>query len=74
MIAISDDGQGYPPAMLEHQADYVLGINMSSGSTGLGLYFGQRIAELHQRNGVQGRIALANEGALGGGEFRIYLP
>ncbi|PKM29949.1 MAG: histidine kinase [Gammaproteobacteria bacterium HGW-Gammaproteobacteria-11] len=74
VIAISDDGQGYPAAMLEHQSEYVLGINMSSGSTGLGLYFGQRIAELHQRNGVQGRIALANDGALGGGEFRIYLP
>jgi K+-sensing histidine kinase KdpD len=74
VIAIGDDGQGYPPSMIEHQSDYVLGINMSTGSTGLGLYFGQRIAELHQRNGVQGRIELRNDSTLGGGEFRIYLP
>ena len=74
VITISDDGSGYPPAMLENQSDYILGINMSTGSTGLGLYFGQRIAELHQRNGNSGHIALSNGGALGGGEFRIWLP
>lgn len=74
VIAIRDDGQGYPPSMIEHQSDYVLGINMSTGSTGLGLYFGQRIAQLHQRNGVQGHIELSNDSPLGGGEFRIYLP
>lgn len=74
VIAIGDDGQGYPPSMIEHQSDYVLGINMSTGRTGLGLYFAQRIAQLHQRNGVQGRIELRNDSPLGGGEFRIYLP
>lgn len=74
LISISDDGQGYPPAMIEKQSDYVLGIDMSTGSTGLGLYFGQRIAQLHERNGVTGRIALSNGSALGGGEFRIWLP
>lgn len=74
VISISDDGQGYPPSMIEDQSDYVLGINMSTGSTGLGLYFGQRIAELHQRNGQQGHIQLLNGGPLDGGEFRIYLP
>ena len=74
VIAISDDGRGYPPSMIENQSNYVLGINMSTGSTGLGLYFGQRIAELHQRNGVQGHIDLRNDGPLGGGESRIYLP
>lgn len=74
VISISDDGQGYPPSMIEDQSDYVLGINMSTGSTGLGLYFGQRIAELHQRNGQQGHIQLLNDGPLNGGEFRIYLP
>jgi len=74
VIAIVDDGQGYPSNMIESQSDYVLGINMSTGSTGLGLYFGQRIAQLHQRNGVQGHIELRNDSPLGGGEFRIYLP
>ncbi|MFN3578882.1 MAG: sensor histidine kinase [Pseudomonas sp.] len=74
VIAISDDGQGYPPSMIEHQSDYVLGINMSTGSTGLGLYFGQCIAQLHQRNGIKGHIELLNDCPLGGGEFRIWLP
>tara|TARA_B100001059_G_scaffold235653_1_gene282080 strand:+ start:636 stop:1346 length:711 start_codon:yes stop_codon:yes gene_type:complete len=74
VLAISDDGDGYPKSMLEAQSDYILGINMSSGSTGLGLYFGARIAEQHQRNGVYGHITISNNSALGGGEFRIYLP
>ncbi|GGE53205.1 histidine kinase [Halopseudomonas oceani] len=74
VITISDDGSGYPAAMLENQSDYILGINMSTGSTGLGLYFGGRIAQLHQRSGITGRIALSNGGELGGGEFRIWLP
>jgi K+-sensing histidine kinase KdpD len=74
LLSINDDGVGYPTAMLDHQADYVLGLNQSSGSTGLGLYFAARIAELHERNGVRGRIELRNGGPLGGGEFRIYLP
>jgi signal transduction histidine kinase len=74
LLSINDDGVGYPPAMLDQQADYVLGLNQSSGSTGLGLYFAARIAELHERNGVVGRIELRNGGPLGGGEFRIYLP
>ena len=73
-IAISDDGLGYPPQMIERQSDYVLGIDMSTGSTGLGLYFGERIARLHQRNGVSGHIELTNDSRLGGGEFRIWLP
>lgn len=73
-LAISDDGQGYPAAMIDKQSEYVLGIDMSTGSTGLGLYFGERIARLHQRNGVEGHIRLSNDSRLGGGEFRIWLP
>lgn len=73
-ISINDDGVGYPATMIEKQADYAMGINPISGSTGLGLYFAARIAERHQRNGVCGRIELANGGALGGGLFRLFLP
>jgi signal transduction histidine kinase len=73
-IVINDDGAGYPASMIEKQADYALGINQISGSTGLGLYFAARIAEQHQRNGVCGRIELANGGALGGGVFSLFLP
>ena len=74
VLTINDDGDGYPPQMIERQAEYVQGINHSSGSTGLGLYFAARIAGLHQRGGVSGRTEIANGGVLGGGVFRLYLP
>lgn len=74
VIMINDDGPGYPPSMIEFQSDHVQGINHASGSTGLGLYFAAQIAARHQRNGVCGRIELANGGALGGGMFSLYLP
>lgn len=74
VLAINDDGVGYPAQMIEQQSNYVLSINFSTGSTGLGLYFAGRIAQLHQRDGVCGHIELRNGGSLGGGEFRIYLP
>ncbi|VVN33448.1 sensor histidine kinase [Pseudomonas fluorescens] len=74
VLSINDDGDGYPAEMLERQADYVQGINHSSGSTGLGLYLANRIAALHQRNGVEGRTEIRNGGPLGGGVFSLYLP
>lgn len=74
VLTINDDGDGYPPEMLERQADNVQGINHSTGSTGLGLYFATRIAALHQRNGVVGRTEISNGGPLGGGVFSLYLP
>jgi len=74
VLTINDDGNGYPAQMIERQDEYVQGINQSSGSTGLGLYFAGRIAELHQRNGVRGRTRIANGGPLGGGLFSLYLP
>jgi len=74
VISVNDDGPGFPEHMIEHQTDYVLGINQSSGSTGLGLYFAANIAKQHQRQGVPGHIEIANGGELGGGLFSIYLP
>lgn len=74
LLSINDDGPGYPQQMIDQQADYVLGINQASGSTGLGLYFAARIAALHERNGVHGHIEIANGGKLGGGLFSIVLP
>lgn len=74
VLGINDDGPGYPPALIESQSAYVQGINSVSGSTGLGLYFAARIAERHERNGVVGRVELANGGRLGGGYFKLYLP
>lgn len=65
---------GYPEEMLDQQSNYVLCLKHSTGSTGLGLYFAGRIAELHERQGQRGHIELANGAPLGGGVFRIYLP
>lgn len=73
-IVINDDGPGYPAHMIENQTDYVQGINQGTGSTGLGLYFAARIARLHERNGVHGRIEIANGGVLGGGKFSLFIP
>ena len=74
VITVNDDGEGYSSQMIEHQANYVQGINHTTGSTGLGLYFAARIAALHQRNGVEGRTEIGNGGPLGGGLFSLYLP
>lgn len=74
VLTVNDDGAGYPMAMIARQGEYVQGINQSSGSTGLGLYFAARIAALHQRNGVCGHVEIDNGGPLGGGLFRLYLP
>lgn len=73
-ITINDDGPGYPAYLIERQTDYVQGISQSTGSTGLGLYFAAHIARLHVRNGIQGRIEIANGGVLGGAMFSITLP
>ncbi|KPX52182.1 ATP-binding protein [Pseudomonas amygdali] len=73
-ITLNDDGPGYPAYLIERQTEYVQGINQGSGSTGLGLYFAAHIARLHVRNGMRGRIEIANGGVLGGAMFSIYLP
>lgn len=74
IIEISDDGPGYPANMVEQAASYMLGINHSTGSTGLGLFFAGQVAQLHQKNDQKGHIALHNGRRLPGGEFRLYLP
>jgi signal transduction histidine kinase len=70
-ITINDDGPGYPQQMLDLGGNYIKGIDQASGSTGLGLFFAQRIARLH--NSTTG-IELSNGGELGGGVFKITIP
>jgi len=74
VLTIADDGPGYPRAMLEQSDRYLLGINRSTGSTGLGLFFAGQIARLHRRGASHGYVALTNGGTLPGGEFRLHLP
>lgn len=73
-IMINDDGPGYPAQMIELVGDYMLGINQSTGSTGLGLFFAQKVSELHSHGDKSGNIELANGGKLGGGVFLINIP
>ena len=73
-IEISDDGPGYPEQMIELAGSYIQGINQSTGSTGLGLFFAQKIAQMHKHKDKAGIIQLSNGGQLGGGIFRIQLP
>lgn len=74
LIEVADDGDGYPSAMVENPNSYLLGVNFSSGSTGLGLYFAAQVAALHRNGEKVGKINLKNGGELGGGVFQIFLP
>lgn len=74
IIEVTDNGPGYPSAMIELAGSYMQGINQSTGSTGLGLFFAQKIAELHRHKKRRGKIILSNGGELGGGKFELLLP
>jgi two-component system sensor histidine kinase SenX3 len=73
-ICIEDDGAGYPNAMLEGIADNVTKIDFQTGSTGIGLYFSQKIAALHKNGDHKGTISIRNGGSLGGAVFEVKLP
>jgi signal transduction histidine kinase len=74
IICVEDNGQGYPPSMLEECSSNAHQINFTTGSTGLGLYFSDMVAKFHKNKGKEGYVSLANGGALGGGIFCIHLP
>lgn len=76
VIRVLDDGEGYPEWMLDQceRIKSAAGIDASSGTTGLGLYFSWVVARLHERDGRHGYIRLANDSELGGSCFEIALP
>ena len=73
-IRIDDNGTGYPENMLADPEQLGRQVNFNTGSTGLGLYFAETIAQHHQRQGKQGNIQLENGSQLGGGCFQMTLP
>ena len=76
-IRIEDDGPGFPEFLLEQgnaETTQQHGISFETGSTGLGLYFADVVARLHQAGGKTGKIYLKNGGPLGGGRFSLELP
>lgn len=72
-IAVADDGSGYPEAMLINPSAQE-GVSFSSGSTRLGLLFAHKVMELHKSKQGQGYLVIANQGPLGGGVLKLYLP
>jgi two-component system sensor histidine kinase SenX3 len=73
-IRIEDDGRGYSPEMIEQTLAVQRGVSFQTGSTGLGLHFSAKVAQLHRNRGLCGAIHLENGGAYGGGCFVIRLP
>ena len=74
LLRIEDDGDGYPEAMLDEVAAFGHGVDIGSGSTGLGLFFAHTLAGVHRRGERSGEIRIANGGGLPGGCFEMRLP
>ncbi|MGQ3053195.1 MAG: sensor histidine kinase [Roseateles sp.] len=73
-IEVADDGEGFPEFMLAQGFPARQGIDVHTGSTGLGLFFARLAAGLHRRRDVTGGTRLCNGGDLGGGRFTLVLP
>ncbi|MFT5084760.1 MAG: K+-sensing histidine kinase KdpD [Lentisphaeria bacterium] len=73
-IIVADDGPGYPDHMLQKPAGLVEDAEVNEGNTHLGLYFAEKIAQMHKQNNRHGFIKLENGGELGGGVFKLYIP
>ena len=73
-LCVEDDGEGFPEKMLVNPEDHMNDIDFNSGSTGLGLYFAAKIAQLHKQGSKSGYIELKNGGSLSGAVFTIFLP
>lgn len=71
VFSVTDDGPGYPPEILESTLDAPFVAGPNAGSTGLGLYFARRVAELHRHRDRCGRIELSNRP---GSCFQLFLP
>ncbi len=72
-IAVADDGQGYPQSMLLGSLPQAA-VSFGSGNTRLGLLFARKVLELHKSKKGQGYMTIANDGPLGGGVLKLYLP
>lgn len=72
-IAVADDGQGYPDNMLLGPLPQAA-VSFNSGNTKLGLLFARKVLELHKTKKGQGYMTIANNGPLGGGVLKLYLP
>ncbi|MDI9246802.1 HAMP domain-containing sensor histidine kinase [Marinobacter sp. CHS3-4] len=74
VIAVEDDGHGYPENMQHTGTPNFKALDFNTGSTSLGLFFAASVAKLHREGDTEGSIRLHNGGELGGGVFEIWLP
>lgn len=70
VFEVTDDGPGFPAAMLAN-SDAIMPAPASQRGTGMGLYLARKIAGLHTMENSSGRIELGNRE---GGVFRMLLP
>ena len=74
VVKVEDDGDGYPPSMLEQSQTEMAEFTLSQGRTGLGIFFARLIASAHKRGQKQGRIILSNGGLYSGSVFEVKIP
>ncbi|MDC8445407.1 MAG: HAMP domain-containing histidine kinase [Nitrosomonas sp.] len=75
ILQIKDDGPGYPDEVFDvSMRGAQKRFSFKSSNTGLGLFFSEMAAEMHQNNGKKGYITMSNDGIDGGGCFSIVLP
>ena len=74
VFSIEDDGNGYPENLISSDYKQLPQIDLSSGNTGLGLFFAETIAQLHVKTDKQGFIVTDNNSQFGGARFKLYLP
>jgi K+-sensing histidine kinase KdpD len=71
---VEDDGSGFPESMLGKVEDGASKVDFSTGSTGLGLYFSQMAAKLHEVKGCKGYVELTNNQSLPGACLTLIVP
>lgn len=74
LIQLRDDGAGYPSQLHGELRDLpASSINVSTGSTGLGLHFAAQIVAIHDQPQRSARVTLSNH-CDGGACMQIWLP
>ncbi|MBT5230889.1 MAG: HAMP domain-containing histidine kinase [Methylococcales bacterium] len=74
-IHVDDDGGGYPDEFIRNwKTRASSGFNYESQSTGLGLYFAEKVAQAHVLQGVHGDVMLEHSQHLDGARFTMVIP
>ncbi len=74
VFCIEDDGKGYPENLISPDYKQLPQTDLTTGNTGLGLFFAETIAQLHVQADRQGFTITDNNSQFGGARFKLYLP